>query len=95
LRGRFSRSSVETRNISPAPSVSFLTVSGQLNGETYASALSKIYTFGPTFRAENSNTQLTRNGQERFLAKEIFAEIDFALIVARQVFKIQRASLFP
>lgn len=34
----------------------FLTVSGQLNGETYASALSKVYTFGPTFRAENSNT---------------------------------------
>ena len=32
----------------------FLTVSGQLNGETYACALSKIYTFGPTFRAENS-----------------------------------------
>lgn len=34
----------------------FLTVSGQLNGETYACALSKIYTFGPTFRAENSHT---------------------------------------
>lgn len=34
----------------------FLTVSGQLNGETYASAISKVYTFGPTFRAENSNT---------------------------------------
>ncbi|CAD6218057.1 unnamed protein product [Miscanthus lutarioriparius] len=34
----------------------FLTVSGQLNGETYASALFDIYTFGPTFRAENSNT---------------------------------------
>ncbi|CCG86832.1 asparagine--tRNA ligase [Erwinia piriflorinigrans] len=34
----------------------FLTVSGQLNGETYASAISKIYTFGPTFRAENSHT---------------------------------------
>jgi asparaginyl-tRNA synthetase len=34
----------------------FLTVSGQLNVETYASALSKVYTFGPTFRAENSNT---------------------------------------
>lgn len=33
-----------------------LTVSGQLNGETYASGLSRIYTFGPTFRAENSNT---------------------------------------
>lgn len=35
---------------------SFLTVSGQLNGEAYACALSKVYTFGPTFRAENSNT---------------------------------------
>ena len=33
-----------------------LTVSGQLEGETYALALKKIYTFGPTFRAENSNT---------------------------------------
>lgn len=34
----------------------YLTVSGQLNVETYACALSKVYTFGPTFRAENSNT---------------------------------------
>lgn len=34
-----------------------LTVSGQLEGETYATAFSKIYTFGPTFRAENSNTK--------------------------------------
>lgn len=34
----------------------YLTVSGQLNGEIYALALSDIYTFGPTFRAENSNT---------------------------------------
>src|SRR5262249_28068906 len=33
-----------------------LTVSGQLNVETYACALSRVYTFGPTFRAENSNT---------------------------------------
>lgn len=33
-----------------------LTVSGQLEGEAYATAVSKIYTFGPTFRAENSNT---------------------------------------
>lgn len=33
-----------------------LTVSGQLEGETYAMAFGKIYTFGPTFRAENSNT---------------------------------------
>lgn len=35
---------------------SFLTVSGQLNAEAYAMALTKVYTFGPTFRAENSNT---------------------------------------
>src|SRR5712671_4619608 len=34
----------------------FLTVSGQLNVESYCCALSKVYTFGPTFRAENSNT---------------------------------------
>lgn len=34
----------------------YLTVSGQLNAEIYALALSKVYTFGPTFRAENSNT---------------------------------------
>lgn len=34
----------------------YLTVSGQLNGEIYASAFKDIYTFGPTFRAENSNT---------------------------------------
>jgi asparaginyl-tRNA synthetase len=34
----------------------FLTVSGQLAGEIYATALGKVYTFGPTFRAENSNT---------------------------------------
>ncbi|XP_043716567.1 asparagine--tRNA ligase, chloroplastic/mitochondrial [Telopea speciosissima] len=34
----------------------FLTVSGQLNAEAYATALSDVYTFGPTFRAENSNT---------------------------------------
>ncbi|WP_417734277.1 asparagine--tRNA ligase [Rosistilla oblonga] len=35
---------------------SFLTVSGQLEAETYATALGRVYTFGPTFRAENSNT---------------------------------------
>jgi asparaginyl-tRNA synthetase len=35
----------------------FLTVSGQLNVETYCLAMSKVYTFGPTFRAENSNTK--------------------------------------
>ena len=34
----------------------YLTVSGQLHAEMYACAMSKVYTFGPTFRAENSNT---------------------------------------
>jgi len=49
-------------NIDDKPQVDFfgkrayLTVSGQLEGETFACALSNIYTFGPTFRAENSNT---------------------------------------
>jgi len=51
----------------------FLTVSGQLNVETYACALSKVYTFGPTFRAENSNT--TRHLSEFWM---IEPEIAFA-----------------
>ncbi len=51
----------------------FLTVSGQLNVETYCSALSKVYTFGPTFRAENSNT--TRHLAEFWM---IEPEIAFA-----------------
>jgi hypothetical protein len=37
----------------------FLTVSGQLNVEAYCLALSKVYTFGPTFRAENSTPRAT------------------------------------
>ncbi len=40
---------------------SYLTVSGQLEGEAFATALSNIYTFGPTFRAENSNTSRHAN----------------------------------
>ncbi len=43
-----------TQDFFKAPA--FLTVSGQLEGEIFATALGKIYTFGPTFRAENSNT---------------------------------------
>ena len=50
-----------------------LTVSGQLNGETYAMAFKKIYTFGPTFRAEKSNT--TRHAAEFWM---IEPEIAFA-----------------
>lgn len=51
----------------------FLTVSGQLNVETYCEALSRVYTFGPTFRAENSNT--TRHLAEFWM---IEPEIAFA-----------------
>ena len=53
--------------------VTNLTVSGQLNGETYCSAFRNIYTFGPTFRAENSNT--SRHAAEFWM---IEPEIAFA-----------------
>ena len=61
---------------------SFLTVSGQLNGETYACALSKIYTFGPTFRAENSNTSrhLAELDKDAVSRLERFIEADFAQV---------------
>ena len=55
----------------------FLTVSGQLNVEAYCLALSKVYTFGPTFRAENSHT--TRHLAEFWM---IEPEIAFADLVA-------------
>ncbi len=60
--GEMFRVTVLKGNIDEKPQADFfgkpayLTVSGQLEGETFASALSNIYTFGPTFRAENSNT---------------------------------------
>ncbi|MBO6258187.1 MAG: asparagine--tRNA ligase [Succinivibrio sp.] len=53
---------------------SYLTVSGQLNVETYASAFSKCYTFGPTFRAENSNT--TRHLSEFWMCEPEMAFVD-------------------
>jgi len=65
----------------------FLTVSGQLNGETYASALSKIYTFGPTFRAENSNT--SRHLAEFWMVEPevAFAHLDDAAALAEAMLK--------
>lgn len=51
-----------------------LTVSGQLEGETFAMAFSKIYTFGPTFRAENSNT--TRHAAEFWMIEPEMAFMD-------------------
>ncbi|MBY0524845.1 MAG: asparagine--tRNA ligase [Gemmataceae bacterium] len=52
----------------------YLTVSGQLEGEVFASALGKIYTFGPTFRAENSNT--TRHLAEFWMVEPEMAFFD-------------------
>lgn len=54
----------------------FLTVSGQLEGETFACALSNIYTFGPTFRAENSNT--SRHAAEFWMIEPEVAFCDLA-----------------
>lgn len=65
----------------------FLTVSGQLNVETYACAMSKVYTFGPTFRAENSNT--TRHLAEFWMVEpEIaFADLSDAADLAEEMLK--------
>ena len=64
-----------------------LTVSGQLNGETYAMAFKKIYTFGPTFRAENSNT--TRHAAEFWMIEpEIaFADLEDDMELAEAMIK--------
>ena len=64
-----------------------LTVSGQLNGETYAQAFKNIYTFGPTFRAENSNT--TRHAAEFWMIEpEIaFADLKDDMLLAEGMLK--------
>lgn len=64
-----------------------LTVSGQLNGEAYAMAFKNIYTFGPTFRAENSNT--TRHAAEFWMIEpEIaFADLKDDMILAESMIK--------
>ena len=64
-----------------------LTVSGQLNGETYAQAFRSIYTFGPTFRAENSNTQ--RHAAEFWMIEpEIaFADLEDNMNLAESMLK--------
>ncbi|GKW40357.1 MULTISPECIES: asparagine--tRNA ligase [Pectobacterium] len=65
----------------------FLTVSGQLNGETYACALSNVYTFGPTFRAENSNT--SRHLAEFWMIEPevAFASLDDVAALAENLLK--------
>ena len=64
-----------------------LTVSGQLNAETYAMAFRNIYTFGPTFRAENSNT--TRHAAEFWMIEpEIaFADLNDDMALAEDMLK--------
>ncbi len=64
-----------------------LTVSGQLNGETFAMAFKNIYTFGPTFRAENSNT--TRHAAEFWMIEpEIaFADLTDDMMLAENMIK--------
>ena len=64
-----------------------LTVSGQLNGETYAMAFRNIYTFGPTFRAENSNT--TRHAAEFWMIEPemAFADLNDNMAMAEAMLK--------
>ncbi|MBE6015055.1 MAG: asparagine--tRNA ligase [Lachnospiraceae bacterium] len=64
-----------------------LTVSGQLNGETYAMAFKNIYTFGPTFRAENSNT--TRHAAEFWMIEPemAFADLEDNMEIAEDMIK--------
>ena len=64
-----------------------LTVSGQLNGESYAQAFRNIYTFGPTFRAENSNT--TRHAAEFWMIEPemAFADLDDNMALAEDMLK--------
>ncbi len=64
-----------------------LTVSGQLNGETYAQAFKNIYTFGPTFRAENSNT--TRHAAEFWMIEPemAFADLEDNMELAEAMLK--------
>ncbi len=71
----------------------FLTVSGQLNAEIYASALDRVYTFGPTFRAENSNT--TRHLAEFWMVEpEIaFCDINGNMDLAEEFLKTLIAGL--
>ena len=65
----------------------YLTVSGQLEAETYATAISRVYTFGPTFRAENSNT--VRHLAEFWMVEpEIaFADLDDDMALAEDFIK--------
>jgi len=74
----------------------YLTVSGQLEGEAFATALGKIYTFGPTFRAENSNT--SRHASEFWMVEpemafcDLEGDMDLAETFVKEVIKAVRES---
>jgi asparaginyl-tRNA synthetase len=72
----------------------FLTVSGQLQGEAFACALSRIYTFGPTFRAENSNT--ARHAAEFWMIEPemAFYDLDANMSLAEENVKFLLRALF-
>lgn len=86
---------------SPAPATedffgkpAYLTVSGQLQGEAFACALGNIYTFGPTFRAENSNT--ARHAAEFWMIEPemAFCNLEGDMTVAEENIKYLLQSLF-
>jgi asparaginyl-tRNA synthetase len=96
----FRVSTLDLANLSGKPDFSkdffgretFLTVSGQLNVEAYCLALSKVYTFGPTFRAENSNT--SRHLAEFWMIEpeiafaDLAANADLAESLLKHVFSV-------
>jgi asparaginyl-tRNA synthetase len=93
---RVSTLDLANRNAPPGPHTyaedffgteTYLTVSGQLNVESYCLALSKVYTFGPTFRAENSNT--SRHLAEFWMIEPevAFADLDDNALLAERFLK--------
>ncbi len=88
---------------SPAPKIDFskdffgqkasLTVSGQLEAETYAQALGNVYTFGPTFRAENSNT--SRHLAEFWMVEPemAFCDLEGDMAVAEEILQFLVADI--
>jgi asparaginyl-tRNA synthetase len=71
----------------------YLTVSGQLEAEAFACALSKVYTFGPTFRAENSNT--SRHASEFWMIEPemAFCDLDGDMDLAEEIVKYLTADI--
>ena len=69
----------------------FITGSGQLHGETFAMAFKKIYTFGPTFRTENSNTKIHANEFWMIEPEMAFCDLDGLMDVEEEMLKFVMA----